>query len=282
MKNRILIVDGSNLLFQMFFGLPSRIVNSDGVGIWGVIGFVGALLKMLRQTKPTHIAVLFDGEHENDRTSIDQDYKANRMDYSQIADEDNPFSQLPYIYQALDYLNIPHAETTSCEADDWIAGYVSRYANENEIIISSLDSDFFQLIGEHVRILRYHGEKSVLCDTEYLLKRYGITPCRYADFKSLTGDQADNIKGAEGIGIKTASVLIQEFGALDSIIKNAANIKKPSIRESILRNRQRLSDNYEMIYLRGAVEIPFCLAEMEYSDTGVSTTEVLRGVGLKK
>lgn len=100
--NRLLIVDGSNLLFQMFFGMPARITNSEGKAIQGTLGFVGALLKIIRRTEPTHVAVLFDGEHENLRNEMNADYKANRIDYSQVAEEDSPFSQLPDVYAALD------------------------------------------------------------------------------------------------------------------------------------------------------------------------------------
>ena len=80
--NRLLIIDGSNLLFQMFFGMPARIVNEQGKAIQGTLGFVGALLKIIRRTEPTHIVVLFDGEHENERSTLDSDYKANRVDYA--------------------------------------------------------------------------------------------------------------------------------------------------------------------------------------------------------
>ena len=90
--NRLLLVDGSNLLFQMFFGMPSRITNSEGKAIQGTLGFVGALLKVIRKTEPTHIAVLFDGEHENERTELNAGYKTNRVDYSQTPEEDSPFS----------------------------------------------------------------------------------------------------------------------------------------------------------------------------------------------
>ncbi len=92
--NRLLIVDGNNLLFQMFFGMPARIVNEQGKAIQGTLGFTGALLKIIRKTNPTHIAVFFDGEHENHRTALNSDYKANRMDYSEVPEQDNPFSQL--------------------------------------------------------------------------------------------------------------------------------------------------------------------------------------------
>lgn len=281
MKRKILLVDGSNLLFQMFFGMPARIYNEQGIGIWGVLGFVGALLKIIRQTKPTHLAVLFDGENENRRTLIDSDYKANRTDYSKVSEEENPYSQLPYIYQALHYLGIAYAETTVCEADDWMSSYVNLYGGDNEMIISSFDSDFFQLISDNVSILRYRGDKSVLCTTAYLQEKYGIKPCQYADFKALTGDKADNIPGADKVGIKTASALLLEFGTLDNIIQNAEAIKKQSVRESIVRDRERLLCNLRLIKLEGKYEVPFLLTEMQFTDSGITTTEVLRGIGLK-
>lgn len=281
LKNEILIVDGSNLLFQMFFGMPSRIYNAQGIGIWGVLGFVGALLKIIRQTNPTHLTVLFDGENENERILLDSDYKANRIDYSNVKDEENPYSQLPYIYQALEYLKVAYAETTNCEADDWISSYVKLYGSDNKIVISSFDSDFFQLLSENVSILRYRGDKTVICIPEYLQERYGIEPCQYVDFKSLTGDKADNIPGAERVGTKTASTLIQEFDTLDNIINNAEMIKKQAVRESIIKNRQRLLCNQKLIKLEGKDEVPYELDKMLFVYNGITTTDILRGIGLK-
>lgn len=283
---KLLLVDGSNLLFQMFFGMPARIINEQGKAIQGTLGFVGALLKIIRMTKPTHVAVLFDGESHNPRTDVDEAYKANREDYSQVAEEDNPFSQLPDIYAALDFLGLCHAETTDCETDDWMAGYVRKYAEEEvsggcRIVISSFDSDFFQLISDNVTILRYRGENSVLCDRAYLQDKYGIIPERYADFKSLTGDTADNIKGADKVGPKTAARLVNEFGSLEEIFTRAEEIKKPSIRESVKQNAERLRKNYRLIKLDGVEDLPFAMEEMSWNDNGVTTTEVLRGIGLK-
>lgn len=281
-KMKLLLVDGSNLLFQMFFGMPARIVNKDGKAIQGTLGFVGALLKIIRMVKPTHVAVLFDGESENPRVALDGNYKANREDYSEVSEEENPFSQLPDIDAALDYLGICHAETTDCETDDWMAGYVKRYAGKPlEIVISSFDSDFFQLISDKVKILRYRGENTVICDEVYLKEKFGIVPSQYAEFKSLTGDTADNIKGADKVGPKTAAQLMNEFGSLDSMIARAAEIKKPSIRESVKNNAERIWKNYKLIHLDGADDLPFDLNEMIFTDCDLTTTEVLRGIGLK-
>lgn len=279
---KLLIIDGSNLLFQMFFGMPARIVNDQGKAIQGTLGFVGAMLKIIRKVEPSHIFVVFDGEHENERCDLDSEYKANRIDYSTVSEEKNPFSQLQDVYHALDYLGIKHIETTDCEADDLIAGYALAFGQQMEIIISSFDSDFFQLITSNVSVLRYRGEKTVICTPEYIMDKFGIAPAQYADFKSLVGDTADNIKGAEKVGIKTAAMLLEEFGTFENIIANVENIKKTSVKESIIRNAEKLRLNYLIIRLGEYSKLlPFGKQELEYCYVKITTNEVLKGIGLK-
>ena len=279
--NRLLIIDGSNLLFQMFFGMPARIVNEKGKAIQGTLGFVGALLKIIRKVEPTHIFVVFDGEHENSRCALNPDYKANRIDYGMVSEDKNPFSQLADVYNALNYLAIKHIETTDCEADDIIAAYALSHGKNAEIIVTSLDSDFFQLITDTVSVLRYRGEKTVICTPEYIVDKFGITPNQYVDFKSLIGDTADNIKGAEKVGVKTAAMLLNEFGTLENILANAEYIKKPSVRESIIHNSEKLRVNYKMIKLENIASLPFSMQELKYCYNGITTGEVLKGIGLR-
>lgn len=279
--NRLLIVDGSNLLFQMFFGMPARIVNAQGKAIQGTLGFTGALLKIIRRVQPTYAVVLFDGEHENDRTSLNHDYKANRVDYGEMPEEENPFSQLGDVYAALDFIGIKHAETFDCETDDLIAGYALTFGRENEIVISSFDSDFFQLITDQVSVLRYRGERTVVCTPSYIEEKFGIVPKQYADFKSLTGDAADNIKGADKVGSKTAAWLLNEFGTLENILANAERIARCSVRESVIRNAEKLRINYKLIRLCNTVSLPFALHELAYCYDQITTNEVLKGIGLR-
>lgn len=280
-KDVLLIVDGHNLLFQMFYGMPSRIVNKDGKPIQGIIGFVGALLKIIKQTVPQYIVVLFDGEHENLRTKVLPEYKENRIDYSLVAEEENPFSQLQDIYKALDFMGIRHCEIEDVETDDVIASYVYKYGQKMQIIVSSWDSDFFQLISENVKVLRYRGKNTVVCDTEFVGRKFCIKPEIYADFKAMVGDRADNIKGAEKIGIKTASMLLQRFGNLEEIIKNTDAIQRKCVRESIVANKERLLVNYKVIKLTEGTEIPFQIEELRYSDDEIKTMDVLQGIGVK-
>lgn len=278
--NRLLIVDGHNLLFQMFFGMPSRIVNKDGKAIQGTLGFVGALLKMIRKVEPTHVAVLFDGEHQNDRAALEPEYKANRTDYSTVPEDMSPFSQLSDVYRALDVLGIKYTEISDGETDDAIASYALRYGWENEIVIASFDSDFFQLITDNVTVLRYRGDSSIICDRAYIKGKLGIEPEKYADFKSLTGDAADNIRGADKVGQKTAASLISEFGSLEGVIASAEQIKKPSVRASVISCSERLRKNYILIKLTNRAKIPFELCSLEYDLPQISTTEVLRKIGI--
>ena len=279
---KLLIVDGHNLLWQMFCGMPSRIVNEDGKAIQGTMGFIGALIRIIKMTKPTHIIVLFDGEHKNDRTELSADYKANRTDYSAVSDDENPFSQqIEDVYAALDFMKIRYMEVTEfVEADDVISSYTFKYYEDMQIVISSSDSDFFQLISENVSVLRYRGDNTVICDIKYIQDKYGILPEQYADFKSLTGDNSDNIKGAKKVGVKTAASLIDQFGSLQDIIINADKIKKPSIKDSILRNTERLQINYKLIKLDDRATIPLDLSELAYIYNGITTHEVLKGIKL--
>lgn len=278
---KLLVVDGMNLLFQMFYGMPARISGPHGQPIQGTLGFVGALLKILRMVQPTHAVVLFDGETCNPRKEMDEDYKANRPDYSQMPEEETPFCQLPDVYRALDVLRISHAETVDCEADDWMAGYAKRYGTDREVVIASFDSDLWQLITDRVKVLRYRGEKTAVCDQAYIKNRLDITPAQYADHKALTGDSSDNIRGAEHIGPKTAAALLHQFGSLEQILAKVEEISKPSVRESVKRNGPRLRLNQLLIRLDGSDDLPFELEALHWCDRGWSTTEVLRAVGLR-
>lgn len=280
-KDKLLIVDGSNLLFQMFYGMPSRIINKNGKAIQGTLGFVGALLKTVRAISPTHATVIFDGEHNNERASLNEDYKANRTDYSLVPEEETPFSQLPDIYCALDLLSIKHTETLDCEADDVIAGYALTCSKHCDVVIMSQDSDFFQLISENVSVYRYRGDKSILCTPQYIHDKLNIDPEMYADFKSLTGDASDNIKGAYKIGPKTAARLLREFGNLDNIISNAALITPPAIKNSIIESANMLKTNYRLIKLENRYALPFALDELKFTYDGTTTNELLLQMGLK-
>ncbi len=280
MTDHLLLVDGMNLHFQMFFGMPARILNSQGRAIQGVMGFVGAIRKIIEMTKPTHVLVIFDGEHHNPRTDIDAEYKANRPDLSDVPDEENPFLQLPDVYAALDAIKIAYCETSVCEADDLIASYVKSYEVTCRITISSFDSDFFQLIGPNTSILRYRGERSVFCNQEYLKTKYNIVGSQYVDFKSLTGDTADNIRGVDGVGPKTASRLMSQFGDLNNLLENYQSIENARLRGRIEGTLERLKLNRTLIQMDCSQELPYQFKDLEFTSEIPKTRAVLGEIGL--
>ena len=276
---RILIIDGHNLLFQMFFGMPSKIIGTRGKAIHGVIGFIGALNRLADMYMPTHLVVMFDGERENPRKNILEEYKANRIDYSTVPEDENPFTQLPLIYEALDYMGIAHRETTDCETDDVIAAYALEYGNDSEVLISSFDSDYFQLITDKVKVVRYRGQSTSVCDGEYIRKKYGVEPSRYLDLKCLVGDTSDNIPGIRGIGPKTAAKLINALGGIDDIRARSSEIDSEKIRRAIDEGGEIIERNLSLIRLGKGATLPFTLDEIVFNNPRLRTMDVIRGIG---
>ncbi len=277
--DRLLLVDGMNLLFQMFYGMPARITDKNGFPIQGILGFVGALNKIIRLTSPKHIVVIFDGETHNPRTDTAPEYKANRPDYSSVPETETPFCQLKGIFNALDVMGISYCETEGCEADDVIAGYTKAYPDK-EIIISSFDSDFFQLICENVSVLRYRGDKPQLLTPNDIVARLGIPPELYACHKALTGDSSDNIKGVPKIGPKTAAQLLTQFGSLETMLADTSKISRQRIREAVENSKEIILKNYGLILLEGTKVLPFELGALVYSDSGYSTRDILSKAGI--
>lgn len=256
MKNKILLVDGSCLLFRMFFGLPSRITDLSGNSIHAVVGFVGSLLKIVALFEPTHILVVFDTETSLFRKETESDYKGNRViDWSEYPEDKNPFVQLPFILQALDALNWKYYEALNIEADDVIAAYARKYGEVDEVFIVSNDSDLMQLVGGSVKLYYPNGKKSVLYTEVEIREKYGIGPEIIPDYKSLVGDKTDNIRGVAGIGEKTAMNLLKKFGNIKNILTELDNISPESLKIRLQNNKELLLKNLSLISLTKEIEV---------------------------
>lgn len=267
--NRLLIIDGHNLHFQIFFGIRARLKKKPGkVSPFG-IGFTGAVKRIIRCAEPTHVVVIFDGEHENPRRALYPPYKANRPDYSLLPDDENPYLQLPAVYEALERLGIKYVETTSVEADDLIAVCTERFRPAADIIVCSHDHDFYQLLGQHVKLMNYSGKQASYYDDRNFREEFHISPRRYADYKALNGDKSDNIPGVRGIGAITAVRLLNRFGGIEGIIAHTDDIRQKKLRRCVVEGVDRMRLNYKLVKLGGepyrSVEIPFTLAELAYT-----------------
>ncbi|MCK5588736.1 MAG: hypothetical protein KAI16_00280 [Candidatus Pacebacteria bacterium] len=198
-NKKLLIVDGHNLLFKSFFGIPA-FKSRHGKYVHGIVGFLGMLRKIINLSKCEYCHVVFDGEQVSERKKKDNTYKANRIDYNKVHDSENPFTQLDSIQRVLTYLKISWVETKfGQEADDLIATIVAQEKKMDKVI-SSFDSDFFTLLESHTKILRYRGKKSYFVDRDWVFQKYGVEPEDFSRFKSIVGDSADNIKGISGFG----------------------------------------------------------------------------------
>lgn len=275
--DKLLLVDGSNLLFQMYFGMPNKIMGKSQ-HIEGVVGFIGALRNILKMLDPKYVLVVFDGENLLERKTIDENYKSNRIDYSK--EDDNPYNQLPLIKDVLNYLQIKFYETTTQETDDLIAGLTQKYNNLN-IVISSHDTDFYQLVNDFVSIFKYRGKASLIETKETIKEKLKIDCCYYADFKSLTGDSADNIQGIKGVGKVTAASLINEFLSIENLIDNSCFIKKEPLKKLITENKDKLLKNKKLISLKEKTpEIVLEFNECEKFMKEFKTMEILKLLNL--
>lgn len=246
MKNRLLIIDGHNLLFQMYFGMPNKIYGKYPFSIHGVIGFIGGLRKIIKAIEPTHLMVIFDGETANFKTEVNPEYKNNRVNYQDVIDDENPFANLPLIQNVLRALNIVSFETINEEADDVIANHALNF--NGDIYISSSDSDFLQLVNEHTFVYMYRGLRSVLYDEKKVYERFGVYPKMMAEYKAIVGDTTDNIKGIKGIGKVTAGKLLNHYGSIENIYDHLEELL-PRIKLMLQDNRSQINANLSIIKL---------------------------------
>lgn len=203
----LLIIDGNNLMFQMYYGFPCAINNKKGKPIHGTIGFISYLLSEIRMVEATRVAVVFDQDINEERKEILPQYKENRIDYSSLLS--SPFTQEEDIVKCLRYLEIEPIYSCCGEADDTIATLALKYGKNNRVTISSFDSDFFQLISTNISVLRSRGKSSKIIDISSFRESFGFSPSSYALYKAIMGDSADNIKGVVGFGKKRAALVVK-------------------------------------------------------------------------
>jgi DNA polymerase-1 len=257
-ENEIILVDGHSLLFKAFFGIPARIIGTDNKPIHGVLGFIGILLKVVASFEPKYLLVVFDSEKGSFRQEIDSNYKKDRIqDWSELPNEENPFSQLSGIKKSLDYLNWKHCEVAGVEADDVLAAYTRKYHKSHHLVIVSTDSDLLQLVNENVKVFHPHGKKSVLYTPDKVQEKLGVEPTLIPDIKALMGDKTDSIQGIPGVGIKTAQKLISQFGHIEDLYEQTSAIKPAQLQNKVVDNRALVMKNVTMIRLNQSVNLPF-------------------------
>ena len=258
------LIDGSAFIFRAYHALPPLTRKSDGLPIGAVAGFCNMLHRYVEGNTgpdaPTHVAVIFDKGSHTFRNDMYDKYKANR---EAMPEDLRP--QIPLTRTATEAFNIACKEKEGFEADDIIATLAvqARAAGGRCTIISS-DKDLMQLVGGGVEMLDAMKNKSI--DRDGVFEKFGVYPDRVVDVQALAGDSVDNVPGAPGIGIKTAALLINEYGDLDALLERASEIKQPKRRQTLIDHADQIRLSRDLVKLDENTPLDFTLEDLEVRD----------------
>ena len=261
------LIDGSGYIFRAYYALPPLTRKIDGLPTGAVSGFCSMLFKLLEDSKsknnlqkPTHFAVIFDSARKTFRNEIYSDYKANRTEAP-----DDLAPQFEYIRKSVLAFNLPSVELINYEADDLIATYVEKILKKGaKVTIVSSDKDLMQLYKKNVRI--FDPMKSKFISEEDIKKKFGVGSDKVIDVQALAGDSSDNVPGVPGIGVKTASELINKYGDLETLLNSAHEIKQNKRRETLIENRDKAIISKKLVTLKSDAPVEIDLEEFQLKE----------------
>ena len=258
------LIDVSGFIFRAYHALPPLTRKSDGLPVGAISGYCNMIFKMVEDQKghdaPTHVVAVFDHKGKTFRSNIYPEYKANRPP----APEDL-VPQFPIIRDATKAFNLACVEAEGYEADDIIATLAvrARDAGARVTVISS-DKDLMQVVGGGVEM--FDAMKNRRIGIEQVEEKFGVGPDRVIDVQSLAGDSVDNIPGAPGIGVKTAALLINEYGDLDTLLERAGEIKQPKRRETLIEKADQIRVSRKLVTLATDVPLDVNFTDFEIQD----------------
>jgi len=265
---RLYLIDGSAYIFRAYHALPPLTRKSDGLPVGAVAGFCNMLFKLLRDTKedaPTHFAVIFDHSEKTFRNKMYDLYKAHRPPPPEYL-----VPQFALVRDATRAFGVPGIELPGYEADDLIAAYACRVREMGgEAIIVSSDKDLMQLVGNGVTML--DTMKNVRIGPDQVFEKFGVMPDKVVDVQALCGDSVDNVPGAPGIGVKTAALLINEFGDLDTLLARAGEIKQDKRRQTLIDFADQIRLSRALVQLDCDTPLPEPIADLTVRDPDKDT-----------
>jgi len=259
--DHVFLVDGSSYIFRAYHALPPLTRKSDSLPIGAVAGFCNMLWKLLvdadandgERVRPTHLAVIFDKSGHTFRNELYDQYKAHRPD-----PPDDLIPQFGLIREAVKAFNVPAIDQEGYEADDLIATYTRQAAAAGaDVTIVASDKDLMQLIEPGVIMLDTMKKDLRIGEAE-VIERFGVPPNKVIEVQALAGDSVDNVPGVPGIGVKTAALLINEYGDLETLLERAGEIKQPKRRESLqtFADQARLSKTLVTLEDKVPLDVP--------------------------
>ncbi|MBT6034963.1 MAG: DNA polymerase I [Kordiimonadaceae bacterium] len=240
------LIDGSGFIFRAYYAI--RALNRpDGTPVNAVSGFCNMLFKLLRDLddneRPSHLAVIFDAGRKTFRNDIYPDYKAHRPPAP-----DDLVPQFKIIHEAVEAFNLPSIQLEGYEADDIIATYAKRAeADGHRVTIVSSDKDLMQLVNDNIDM--FDSMKNQYIGPAEVEEKFGLGPDKVTQIQALAGDSADNVPGVPGIGLKTAALLLSEYGDLETLLARAGEIKQNKRRENLIEFADLARVSLELVTL---------------------------------
>lgn len=232
---KLILIDGHAILHRAFHALPPM-TNSAGIPTNAVYGFIGMLIRVIEELKPTHLAVVFDMPGGTFRNELYKEYQSQRPPM-----DDSLRPQIASVHEVVTALDIPIFEKEGFEADDLI-GTLSKLAPKNgidEVIVVTGDRDLLQLVNKQVKLfMPIKGlAEAMLYGEKEATTRMGVPPSQVADLKGLMGDASDNYPGVAGIGPKTAIGLLEKFGSVEEVYKNLDKVTPEGVKNKLEKGR---------------------------------------------
>jgi DNA polymerase-1 len=265
---RLLIVDGHSYAYRAFFAIRS-LSSPTGRATNAIYGFIRMLGKVLARVQPTHVLVAWDGGLAEERMTLLPQYKAQRLEMPQDLAQ-----QIDEIVSYLNATRIHSLLKDECEADDCIAA-LTRQATQKgmEVVIASSDKDFMQLVTSQVKLLNPHDKSDGLFGVEDVKRKTGVEPTQIVDWLSLIGDTVDNIPGVPGVGPKTATDVLRQFGSLDELYGRLSEIGSVRLRTNLEGSEELVRRNQQLVRLKEEVVCDVSLEELTLKQ---SDDELLR------
>ena len=253
---RLLIVDGHAYAYRAFHAIR-QLNGPDGLPTNAVYGFIKMLSKLRASLAPTHLVVIWDGGLAEERVAVHPEYKAHRPPMPEGLSR-----QLDEIMEYLRAAGIASWCRDGVEADDWIAGVARRAAAAGaEVVIASADKDFMQLVRQGIGLANPNDKSERIWTEADVVQKTGVRPEQIVDWLSLVGDSVDNIPGVPGVGPKTATGLLQQFGSLAALYDRIEEVTSERIRQNLEGARSSMQRNQALIRLQDEVGAAFQLAE---------------------
>ncbi|TET42634.1 MAG: DNA polymerase I [Elusimicrobia bacterium] len=258
-KKKLYLIDGNAYIHRAFHALPP-LTNSSGRMVNAVYGFTRMLLKILRQEKPDYIAVCFDFPAPTFRHKEFAEYKATRKETPDELKE-----QIPLVHKIVKALNIPVFEKQGYEADDLIGTLSGKASKEGiETVIVTGDKDALQLVDDSVKVL--NETKNILYTEKIVKEKMGVSPGQITELMGLMGDASDNVPGVLGVGPKTGTELIQEFGSLENLYQNLSKVKG-KLKEKLEKGKEKAFLSRRLVTLVKDIPVEVDIRECQVGES---------------